>query len=335
MYLTDFIHLDPPYALHQEEFLSWLASLHPSAQDVIERVCCKKEKIAKRYLAVPQLENQGDFGKRGAYFQTFCDAIFESFYPPNHIPSAELIHVTCTGYNAPSSAQVLVSKRGWEKMTRVTHAYHMGCLAALPAIRMGRGFLALGQIDVDIVHTELCSLHFHPSLDTAEQFVALSLFADGLIKYSLKTTLQGPSLRILAQHEEIVPQTEKMMKWESEAWGFKMTLAKEIPVMISRFIVSFIDQLAGKYSLENAYFAVHPGGPKIIELVAKKLNLSKKQLSASERILYNRGNMSSATLPHIWEEILNNDDYEPGSLIVGLAFGPGLTISGILLEKVL
>jgi predicted naringenin-chalcone synthase len=50
-------------------------------------------------------------------------------------------------------------------------------------------------------------------------------------------------------------------------------------------------------------------------------------------ILQNFGNMSSATLPHIWEAMLGDIKVPNQALIVSLAFGPGLTISGALLEK--
>ena len=39
--------------------------------------------------------------------------------------------------------------------------------------------------------------------------------------------------------------------------------------------------------------------------------------------------MSSATLPHVWKEILDSDYEGP---VISLAFGPGLTIFGGLFE---
>jgi len=334
MYLTDFVSELPPYEIEQRAFLRWMKEIHPHAEDAIERVCCSEDKISKRYISIPSFDIVSDFGKRGQIFQAYAEKVFEGFYSSQSSAPTDLIHVTCTGYRSPSAAQVLVTRKGWEEKTTVTHAYHMGCLAALSAIRMGLGYAAMGRKEVDVVHTELCSLHFHRSLNTDEQFVALSLFADGLIKYNLRAEPKGPSFRILAHLEQMIPGTEELMKWETEAWGLRMTLSKEIPRKIHHAIAPFVQKLVGERSIENAYFAIHPGGPKIIELIGKKLKLSKKQLAATEKILYNRGNMSSATLPHVWEEILHNPQYPAGSLIVGLAFGPGLTISGILLEKV-
>lgn len=103
--------------------------------------------------------------------------------------------------------------------------------------------------------------------------------------------------------------------------------------------VPFVSQLlrqAGQNdtALERAVFAVHPGGPKIVDQVAAKLALAEPQIAFSRKVLRERGNMSSATLPHIWQEILRSPEVCHGDLIVSLAFGPGLTLSGAVLRKV-
>lgn len=334
MYLTNFVSECPPHMIDQETFLQQLMKFHPDSKESIQRVCCKSDKISKRYFSISEWDLRDDFEGRGQIFQSFAETVFETFYPPASEAPSDMIHVTCTGYRSPSAAQVIASRRGWHEKTTVTHAYHMGCMAALSAIRIGRGFAEAGRKEVDVVHTELCSLHLHRSLNTDEQFVALSLFADGLIKYTLTPEPAGPAFRILGQLEQMLPETEALMKWETASWGLKMTLSKEIPRKIHRAIAPFVEKLAGGRPLENLLFAIHPGGPKIIELIGRKLNLSKKQVAATEKILYTRGNMSSATLPHIWEEILNDPEYPSGSVVAGIAFGPGLTISGLLLEKV-
>ncbi len=103
----------------------------------------------------------------------------------------------------------------------------MGCLGSLPAIRMGMGFSAMGKKQIDIVHTELCSVHFNPSLHEPDQLVVQSLFGDGLIKYTLSQKQSGPAFRIKALHEEVIENSEEEMKWGCESWGLKMTLTKK------------------------------------------------------------------------------------------------------------
>ena len=75
----------------------------------------------------------------------------------------------------------------------------MGCYAAVPAVRIAAGLVATRlRARVDIVHTELCSLHLDPADHRIEQLVVQSLFADGLIRYSLVADERRPASRVLA-----------------------------------------------------------------------------------------------------------------------------------------
>lgn len=336
-YLDHFQIIRPQYELGQQEILNWLSCAHARAgkevQEALALVGLGAQKIQKRGFEIADVLHT-DFSKmhlygksagiqeRFALFDKSATQRFEEFYPENTKMPEHIIHVTCTGYLAPSPAQKLVSKRG--ASTSVTHAYHMGCYASLPAIRM-----ALQQNPIDIVHTELCSLHMNPELHTMDQLVAQSLFADGFIKYSVS---QNPSsLKILQIKEQIIPGTLEQMSWSCEPWGLKLGLAKEIPRLIGQALPEFLKSF--DCDLSKACFAVHPGGPKILNLVTEKLELSPSQLQMSYQILYEYGNMSSATLPHIWSKMASDETILPGTPIISLAFGPGLTICGALFEK--
>ena len=194
-----------PFLYPQEKDLEFFPGLHvitkegnPSFQAHVEeriaKVCCKQDKISRRNTTITDewLKEKRGFGDRSRVFQTFAEEVITNLTPIFN--AAINIHVTCTGYQSPSAAQKIVLKRGWEKNTMVTHAYHMGCMAALPAIRMALGSASHRDCRVDIVHTELCSLHMNPALHSDEQLVAQSLFADGMIKYTLSPSVQSTSL---------------------------------------------------------------------------------------------------------------------------------------------
>src|SRR5262249_46036053 len=162
----------------------------------------------------------------------------------------------------------------------------MGCYGSIPAIRMAMGHYALEKEQSDIVHTELCSLHMNPSLHSMEQLVVQSLFADGFIKYSLGEAPPSPSFKIIAVLEELIEDSTTKMTWNCNDWGFLMSLSKDIPVLIRRSLEGYLAQLAekgkvAKEALKKARFAIHPGGPKIIENIADKLQLEPHQISHS------------------------------------------------------
>lgn len=378
-YISDIIIKKPKYELEQKKTLNWLIEAHTYAESVLKntsihdfdiqqfkqkieqtmtKVGCKPDQISSRgsciadYLHtrfdqmkvfnLKESSNGQTLTQRLAVFETITDEVFDHFYPETKNPPDEIIHVTCTGYVAPSSAQKIASKRRWADQTRITHAYHMGCYGSIPATRMAIGSLYSpfhkGSKQVDIVHTEVCSLHTNPINHQPDQLVAQSLFSDGFIKYSIFPNLITPSLQILAHKEALIENSAQSMLWNLSDFGFSIFLAKEIPVFISRNIGSFVFDLLQRADLDindqkHCYFAIHPGGPKIVQQIQKVLALTDPQVQATKRILKNHGNMSSATLPHIWEHILQSPEYPNGSFIVSLAFGPGLSMNGVILQK--
>lgn len=370
--LSNFYLIRPPFESKQEETFDWLVEAHTLSEKTkglsgeslalfreklrerLWHVGAKSDHISKRghiladflHLDWDKMEvyklkespSGANLSVRLKYFDAFVDQVFDTYYPEISTPPDDLIHVSCTGYLSPSGAQKVVSKRGWGAVTTVTHAYHMGCYGAFPAIRMGTGFLKNSKERIDIVHTEVCSLHSNPSLHDSDQLVSQSLFADGVIKYSLTENTSAPHLRVLAVHEEIIPDSIDSMTWNVVDWGNQISLAKEIPALIARALRGYLKTLCEKAGLpdsvlERALYAIHPGGPKILQQIQQRLNLSEAQMSYSFQIMKNYGNMSSATLPHIWEAILTDPNAEDRSVLISLAFGPGLSISGSIMVK--
>jgi predicted naringenin-chalcone synthase len=208
----------------------------------------------------------------------------------------------------------------------------------MPAMRIAAGFICSGSERVDIVHTELCSLHLDPSDHSLEQLVVQSLFADGMIHYQMTASEDAPGLCPLAACELLVPDTSESMQWIPSEWGMQMSLARDVPDQIAGELRGFVTELyrragLGIDAMKRSVAAIHPGGPKIIDRVASVLELSPAQVQTSRDVLRDYGNMSSATLPHIWMRLLADPRVPVGTLIPSLAFGPGLTICGALLEK--
>ncbi len=375
--LSRFSPKRPPHQTGQAASLSWLARAHAAAEGalqhwdaarvdafhdrlerVIERCACGPTKIGSRghVVADAETERWADMvlydvvnhphGRgtttRNAVYADAVSRYFAQEYEAEDAAPSDLIHVTCTGYVSPSGAQRVVQEKGWR--TRVTHAYHMGCYAAFPATRLAMGALfadaAAGARGgrVDVVHTELCSLHLDPSDHSVEQLVVQSLFADGFIRYAVSAD-DGPGLRVLAMDERILPGSADSMGWALSDWGMKMTLARDVPDRIGAALRTFVADLYAKADLRlgdelgRTVFAVHPGGPKIIDAVRDVLELRDAQVATSRGVLFDYGNMSSATLPHVWMRIVDDPSIARGTPILSLAFGPGLTICGGIFRK--
>ena len=376
-FLHRFKSLLPKHRAPQEEILAWLATAHAQAEMTLNapasdeerealirnikkrviRFGCSTDRIQYRNSSLDDFTHT-DWEKmrifslksrpagrsaqeRSQLYAEVVNEVFQQFYSEEQNSPSVLVHVTCTGYVSPSGAQRLVASKNWGESTEVFHAYHMGCYAALPAVRLAKSFLAGGKTSVDLVHTELCTLHLDPTQHGVEQLMMQTLFADGLIRYSASPVppTAESSLEVLTAREEIIPNTENEMTWMASDHGMRMTLSRSIPDRIAEVLDGFLCRLVTPTRIsvdemkKNAIFAVHPGGPRIIDHVKDLLGLRDDQVAASNRILRAYGNMSSATLPHIWQSILEDESVPPNTPVVSLAFGPGLTISSAVLTK--
>ena len=355
MFLFNLNSLAPRHQIQQGEALKWLSWIHAQNSDakspelftkLFSRFGCSPERIQTRYY---EHDQYGDYSEEGArlfsgfpisqrmsFFEKVSDQRMNEFYETEQKAPELLIHVSCTGYVSPSAAQKVAVSKGWHQSTRISHAYHMGCYASLPAIRQATDHLSGSRSAnggrVDIGHNELCTLHLNPTLHSPEQMVVQSLFADGHIRYSLAKSAPAENcLEILAVQEELIPNSMEAMTWRVSEKGFEMTLAREVPEFIQGSIQQSLDRLGReadvtKEEMNSAIFAIHPGGPRIIDLLSDLLRLRVEQSEASRQVLLNHGNMSSATLPHVWKRILENPELPDGAVIISFAFGPGLTI---------
>ena len=139
--------------------------------------------------------------------------------------------------------------------------------------------------------------------------------------------------------EELLPDSADAMTWTASDAGMDMTLARDVPRRIAKAVRAFVDDLRAEVGGElppfggDTVFAVHPGGPRVIDAVQSALELSDAQVAASRDVLLRYGNMSSATLPHIWRAVLASREVLSGTPVVSLAFGPGLTMAGSVMVK--
>lgn len=284
-------------------------------------------------------------------FERTAFSVLERLYDEAAAPPDGIVHVTCSGYVSPSPVQMYLSRRGW-LTTAVTHSYHMGCYGAFPAVRTALGLVGSSYVSlpapnkrVDLVHTEFLSLHFDLLGELPDAFVTSTLFADGFIKYSASpyaefVKRQERGLRVLAFEERLLPDSLPEMTLRPGPLQFDMSLSKRVPFLIRDSIADFVESVSAQAGVDfereksQMIFAIHPGGPAILNQIRNRLGIAESQLALSRRVLFENGNMASATAPHIWEEIVASDEIPVGCKVLTMAFGPGLTVIGAVFEKV-
>ncbi|MFA6037147.1 MAG: type III polyketide synthase [Legionellales bacterium] len=248
-----------------------------------------------------------------------------------------LITVSCTGMYTPGIDVEIINACGIPSTVARTCIYFMGCAAMVNALKTADA-ICRSQPDarVLIVSVELCSLHFQ-SNSQDDAMIANALFSDGAACALVESQpLKGKSIALENFYSDLIKNTEKHMAWSIRNEGFMITLSAFIPNLLSLGIKQLITPMLEFYGLNLTdidYFAIHPGGPKILQRIEDILNIAPDQNTAAHEILKTYGNMSSATILFILERLLKTIPKAPAdNIVLGMAFGPGLTVESVLFK---
>lgn len=248
-----------------------------------------------------------------------------------------LIVVSCTGMYAPGLDIDLVKQLGLrENISRLCINF-MGCYAAFNAIKAAHAFCASEEhARVLIVCTETCSLHFQKE-PTEDNLLANALFADGAAALMVESQPRpGINLKPEAFHNALAYNGTEHMAWSIGNLGFEMKLSSYVPEIIKSGIKSLTEQLLSQLQKKLSdikYFAIHPGGKRILEVIETQLNLTAGQNHPAYEVLQNYGNMSSPTVLFVLKRIVDQlTEADEDARILSFAFGPGLTLESMLLR---
>jgi predicted naringenin-chalcone synthase len=247
-----------------------------------------------------------------------------------------LVTVSCTGMYAPGLDIDLVNQLSLNSSVNRTCINFMGCFAAISAIKMADAYcLADHNAKVLIVCTELCSLHFQKDF-TDDNILANALFADGAAALLVQSKPGNSiSLSIDGFYSDIASNGAEHMAWSIGNLGFEMKLSTYVPEVLAQGIGALVDKLVKKVDIDASqitHYAIHPGGKKILDSASDKLGISHDKLQASYDVLHDYGNMSSPTVLFVLKKMLQANHIQKNDRILGLAFGPGITMESVLLK---
>ncbi|HMJ69540.1 MAG TPA: type III polyketide synthase [Cyclobacteriaceae bacterium] len=250
-----------------------------------------------------------------------------------------LIVVSCTGLYAPGLDIDLIKDLGLRPDVQRTCVNFMGCYAAFNALKLADSFCGnSADAKVLIVCTELCSLHFQKE-NTQDNMLANALFGDGSATILVEgRPRKGLNLKPEIFRCDIAMNGEDDMAWTVGDVGFEMKLSAYVPDIIQTGIRDLTSRLLdgiSKNMSDVTYFAIHPGGKRILEVIEKELGLTRAQNVYAYNVLKKYGNMSSPTVVFVLKELCGNlNGVDHNKKILCFAFGPGLTMESMLLSVV-
>ena len=247
-----------------------------------------------------------------------------------------LVTVSCTGFGAPGVDIGLIEDLGLPGTTQRINVGFMGCHGAINGMRVVQGLVAANpNAKVLMCAVELCSLHFRMAWDD-EGIIGNALFADGAaaLVVSADAGNQTPLWNISGSGSCLIPDSRDAMSWHIGDHGFDMRLtgrvAESIEDSLQPWMTSWLNSLDCRQE-DVGGWAVHPGGPRILDAVETALSLPQDATANSRKILREHGNMSSPTVLFVLDRIRKLGTPGP---IIALAFGPGLMAEATFLTPV-
>ncbi|MGC4895029.1 type III polyketide synthase [Micromonospora sp. DT31] len=241
---------------------------------------------------------------------------------------------SCTGYATPGLDILLARDLGMAPDTQRMFVGHMGCYAALPGLGAASNYVIARGRAALLLCAELTSLHIQPPgarVDT-QQIVSHALFSDAAVAAVVVPGGRGYALREVISVTDT--STADHMTWDVTDMGFRMGLSPKVPQVLSRHVRDLVDDLLARHGCTRSEvdgWAVHPGGPRILNVVERELALPPSALAASRDTLAEHGNCSSPTVLLILDRLWSSPSAP--RRVVMLAFGPGLTLYAALLER--
>ncbi|MBV8072644.1 MAG: type III polyketide synthase [Acidobacteriaceae bacterium] len=313
---------------------SVLEKLHAAAQ------------VDGRYLALPldayPLKNWGEANDAWIAAalelgeQAVCRAMQQAGVSPKDIGAA--FFVSITGVCSPSIEARLINRMGLNPRMKRIPIFGLGCVAGAAGVARAADYVKAYPKEASLLlSVELCSLTVQQDDLSPANLISTGLFGDGaaavIVAGSELESSPGPI--VVATRSTFYPETEYVMGWDISDKGFKIVLSRDVPAVVVNNLGRDADEFLADHGLRRediGSWVIHTGGPKVLEATSAALGLTNGCLDASWDCLRRTGNLSSASVLFVLEEVMRNRRPEPGTWGIMAAMGPGFCSELLLLK---
>ena len=253
-----------------------------------------------------------------------------------------LFFVSVTGVASPSIDARLINRMKLPLNLRRTPIFGLGCVAGAAGVARAADYVRAYPDQVAVLlSVELCSLTLQREDLSLANLVSSGLFGDGAAAVVVagakvkrpEGLRDGPE--IIATRSVFYPDTEDVMGWDISEKGFRIVLSRDVPEVVREHLGPDVDALLCAHGFERGdvgSWVMHTGGPKVLEAVQDSLGLKNGEIKASWDCLRRVGNLSSASVLCVLEDVMVNRRPERGTLGVMAALGPGFCSEVVLLR---
>lgn len=254
-----------------------------------------------------------------------------------------LVFVTSTGFIAPGVDVALVKQLGLPPSVSRAVMNFMGCAAAMNGLRTATDYVrSHPDRKALVVCIELCSVNA-VFADDINDVIISSLFGDGCAAVvvgarQVLSPLTPGKVVIRDTFSRLLDGAEDGIVLGVNHNGVTCELSENLPSYIYDGVAPVVAEVLANNGLQKSdiqLWAIHPGGPKIIEQSARSLGIPAKSAAASWEVLANYGNMLSVSLLFVLESMVaQSDSTESLSTGVAFSFAPGVAVEGMLFDIV-
>lgn len=248
-----------------------------------------------------------------------------------------LFFTSITGVASPSIDARLINRMHLSSTIRRTPIFGLGCVGGAAGISQAADYVRAYPDHVAVLFSvEICSLTLQRDDLSIANLIASGLFGDGAAAVVIAADeSDAPGPEIVDTRSVFYPDTENVMGWDISESGFKIVLSARVPDMVRKHLREDLDAFLVSHDLTRrdiGGWIFHTGGPKVLEAVEDALALHNGELEISWDALRRTGNLSSASVLVVLEEVMKRRRPEPGTWSILAAMGPGFCSEMVLLR---
>jgi 1,3,6,8-tetrahydroxynaphthalene synthase len=327
----------PEYVITMEETLQFAERVHGGKPQLpLALRLIRNTGVQKRHIVQPieQTLRHPGFTERNRIYELESKkrvpAVVEQALLNAEVTARDIdaiIYVSCTGFMMPSLTAWLINKLGFRSETRQIPIAQLGCAAGGAAVNRAHDFCtAHPGSNVLIVSCELCSLCYQPDADDVGSLLSDGLFGDAVAAAVVRGN-GGVGIQLERNASYLIPNTEDWISYDVRDTGFHFQLDRRVPGTMEP-LAPVLREFAKDHSWDAGrldFYIVHAGGPRILDDLAKFLEVDRQVFRHSWATLTEYGNIASAVVLDAARRLFEEDALQPDATGLIAGFGPGIT----------